>query len=145
KSSDYLFCGGGDGSLHWAGNTLIEARGHSDGLPIFVPAGGGTIDFVAAKAGIYGSPLRVLRDLVNHLRLGVRPRVRELDTLFIQGAVVGNSGVREDFSRVGFALAAGGVGARFFAEYYEERVRGRRAIARILSRAVGSHLSNHAK
>jgi hypothetical protein len=49
-----------------------------------------------------------------------------------------------DFSRVGFALAAGGVGERFFDEYDLERRRGRRAIAKIVSRAVTSHLSEHA-
>lgn len=142
---DYLVCDGGDGSVHWAVNTLVELVGGDEArLPIFVPARAGTIHFVATKAGIFGSATRVIRDLTNALRRGTRPRIRELDTLRIEGVEAGPTGDRS-FSRIGFALAAGGVGARFFDRYYEERVRGRRAIAKILSRAVGSHLSQQAR
>jgi hypothetical protein len=143
--SDYLVCDGGDGSVHWAVNTLAElVDGDETRLPIFVPARAGTIDFVATKAGIFGSPTRVIRDLTNLLRRGARLRTKELDTLRIEGIESGPTGTRS-FSRIGFALAAGGVGARFFDRYYEERVRGRRAIAKIVSRAVGSHISEHAR
>jgi len=142
---DYVVCDGGDGSVHWAVNTLVELTGGvEERLPIFVPARAGTIDFVATKAGIHTSPTRVIRDLTSALRRGTRPRTKELDTLRIEGIESGPSGTRS-FSRIGFALAAGGVGARFFDRYYEERVRGRRAIAKILSRAVGSHLSEQAR
>jgi diacylglycerol kinase family enzyme len=143
RRHDYVVCDGGDGSLHWTVNTLLELSDNPNDLPIFVPARAGTIDFVATKAGIYGKPLRVLRDLTNSVRLGAPLRIKELDTLSIQGmfAEAADTG---GFSRIGFALAAGGVGARFFDKYYEERIRGRRAIAKILSRAVGSHLSQHA-
>ena len=143
--SDYLVCDGGDGSVHWAVNTLADLVGGDETqLPILVPARAGTIHFVATKAGILGSPIRVIRDLTSGLRRGVRPRLKELDTLRIEGLESAPSGTRS-FSRIGFALAAGGVGARFFDRYYEERVRGRRAIAKILSRAVGSHLSARAR
>ena len=142
--SDYLVCDGGDGSLHWAVNTVVELVGEDESrLPIFVPARSGTIDFVATKVGIQGSPLRVVQDLVAHLGRGVEPGLQKLDTLAIRGIELGPSGERE-FSRIGFALAAGGVGARFFDKYYEERIRGRRAIAKIVGRAVSSHLSDHA-
>ncbi len=141
---DYLVCDGGDGSLHWAVNTVIDLVGCEESrLPIFVPARSGTIDFVATKAGIQGSAPRVVRTLVEHLKRGVEPRLESLDTLAIRGIELGPTGERE-FSRIGFALAAGGVGARFFDKYYEERIRGRRAIAKIVSRAVSSHLSDHA-
>ncbi|HEY6724005.1 MAG TPA: diacylglycerol kinase family protein [Polyangiaceae bacterium] len=143
--ADYVVCDGGDGSVHWAVNTLADLCGGDEArLPIFVPARAGTIDFVATKAGIFGSPTRVIRDLTSALRRGARPRTKELDTLRIEGIESGPSGTRA-FSRIGFALAAGGVGARFFDRYYEERSRGRRAIAKILSRAVGSHLSARAR
>lgn len=143
--ADYLVCDGGDGSVHWAVNTLAElCEGDETRLPIFVPARAGTIDFVATKAGIFGSPTRVIRDLTNAIRRGAPSRTKELDTLRIEGVESGPTGTRS-FSRIGFALAAGGVGARFFDRYYEERVRGRRAIAKILSRAVGSHLSEQAR
>ena len=143
--ADYLVCDGGDGSVHWAVNTLAELVGGDEArLPIFVPARAGTIDFVATKAGIFSSPTRVIRDLSSSLRRGTRPRTKELDTLRIEG-IESSPGGERSFSRIGFALAAGGVGARFFDRYYEERVRGRRAIAKILSRAVGSHLSEQAR
>jgi hypothetical protein len=139
---DFLVCDGGDGSLHWAVNTAIEVWG-ADRLPVFVPTRGGTIDFVASKAGIIGAPEQVLASLVRTLDRGAQPRIATLDTLSIKGIPV--TGARApDFSRVGFALAAGGVGERFFDEYDLERRRGRRAIAKIVSRAVTSHLSEHA-
>lgn len=142
---DYVVCDGGDGSLHWAVNTLVQLMGGDEHrLPIFVPARAGTIDFVATKAGIFSTPTRVVRDLTQTLRRGGRPPITELDTLRIEGIEQSPTGTRS-FSRVGFALAAGGVGARFFDRYYEERVRGRRAIAKILGRAVGAHLWQHAR
>ncbi len=143
-ADDYLICDGGDGSLHWAVNTMLElVGGDASRLPIFVPARSGTIDFVATKARIHGGPLQVVRSLSRHLRAGTRPKTTVLDTLAIEGVRFGTGGGHH-FSRIGFALAAGGVGARFFDKYYEERKRGRRAIAKIVSRAVGSHLSDHA-
>lgn len=144
QRDDYIVCDGGDGSLHWAVNTLCDGgRYQEDELPIFVPTRAGTIDFVATKAKIFGSPARVVRDLTGYLRRGVQPVLTQLDTLAIQGTAAGPTGLSE-FSRIGFALAAGGVGANFFERYYRESSRGRRAIAKIVSRAVSSHLSDHA-
>lgn len=141
---DYLVCDGGDGSLHWAVNTAIELWGSDPrGLPVFVPTRGGTIDFVASKAGIVGGPEQVLASLVSKLKRGAQPRIATLDTLSIRGTPAIPSPI-DGFSRIGFALAAGGIGERFFDEYYLERQRGRRAIAKIVSRAVTSHLSEHA-
>jgi hypothetical protein len=45
---------------------------------------------------------------------------------------------------LGFALAAGGVGQHFFERYYGGQWRGRRAIAKIVGTALGSHLSERA-
>ena len=144
EAPDYLVCDGGDGSLHWAVNTAIELWGTDPGgLPVFVPTRGGTIDFVASKAGIAGAPDQVLSSLVRKLEQGAQPRIATLDTLFIQG-VPAFGASSERFSRIGFALAAGGIGERFFDEYYLGHQRGRRAIAKIVSRAVTSHLSEHA-
>ena len=144
QPDDYIVCDGGDGSLHWAVNMLIgHSKLHESELPVFVPARSGTIDFVAAKAGIVGTPSRIVRDLTGYVRRGSAPRVTQLDTLSIRGLCRSPVG-QHQFSRVGFALAAGGVGARFFEKYYRERSRGRRAIAKIVSRAVSAHLSEHA-
>jgi diacylglycerol kinase family enzyme len=104
---DYLVCDGGDGSLHWAVNTAIETWGNR--LPAFVPTRGGTIDFVAAKAGIVGSPAQVLRTLVRTLSRGAEPRLATIDTLSIQGKR-NPEAASHPFSRIGFALAAGGIG-----------------------------------
>lgn len=141
---DYLVCCGGDGSLHWAVNTAVQLWGTDPRrLPVFVPTRGGTIDFVASKAGIVGTPDQVLGSLVKKLERGAQPRIATLDTLSIHG-VPAFGASSPCFSRIGFALAAGGIGERFFDEYYLERQRGRRAIAKIVSRAVTSHLSEHA-
>jgi hypothetical protein len=48
------------------------------------------------------------------------------------------------FHRVGFALAAGGVGNRFFDKYYEHRNPGRGTIARVIARAVGGYAVSRA-
>jgi hypothetical protein len=56
----YYVCDGGDGTLHWVLNSLhdaVKARAAAGGsaeLPVVVPTNGGTVDFVARKAGLKG-------------------------------------------------------------------------------------------
>ncbi|MFN7702272.1 MAG: diacylglycerol kinase family protein, partial [Deltaproteobacteria bacterium] len=55
---------GGDGALHWTLNfasAIARARGIE--LPPLLPARSGTIDFVARKVGLEGSPADILERL----------------------------------------------------------------------------------
>jgi hypothetical protein len=56
-----------------------------------------------------------------------------LDSLLLRGETSDGT----TFHRIGFALAAGGVGNRFFDKYYEHANPGRATIARVIGRAVG--------
>lgn len=126
---------GGDGALHWLINEVRTVAGGDASArewPAFIPTNGGTIDFVAHKAGVHGRTEAILRALID--RAAARapiPDVR-LDTLHLKG--VHQDGT--DFDRVGFAVAAGGVGLRFFDKYYEDPSPSPMTIVRIISRAV---------
>jgi len=125
---------GGDGALHWLLNEVRSALGDRDlaNGPVFVPTPGGTIHFVARKVGTRGSSEAILRALAQAAAANRPPAERRLDSLHIQGAHHDGSA----FDRVGFALAAGGVGLRFFDKYDEEPRPGPLAIARVISRSV---------
>jgi diacylglycerol kinase family enzyme len=125
---------GGDGTLHWV---LNEARRHVKSVsevPPLLPTNGGTIDFVARKVGVRGHAESIVRALVRTLEEGRTPELVELDTLSLVGRERGGG----DFDRLGFALAAGGIGQRFFAKYYAEKSLGPGAIVRVVAKAVGS-------
>lgn len=113
----YWVCDGGDGSLHWLlsiANELATAR--ETEWPWIVPANGGTVDFVAAKAGVRGQAVQVVRDLVRCIERRETPTVVELDTLRVVGTPDGDAG--EPVVRIGFAAAIGGVAQRFFDKLY---------------------------
>lgn len=62
---------GGDGALHWALNAvrpLAAARGMD--LPMMLPTNGGTIDFVARRAGVEGRAESLLPRLMKALDRG---------------------------------------------------------------------------
>jgi hypothetical protein len=111
----YWVCDGGDGTLHWM--LSVASRIAKDGVdpwPAIVPANGGSIDFVAHRAGIRGQAVEVIRELVACIERGERPETIELDTLRIRAE--GSDGPVE---RIGFAAALGGVAQRFFGKLYE--------------------------
>jgi diacylglycerol kinase family enzyme len=118
----YWVCDGGDGTLHWmlsVGNRVARERGNGSGpipLPAIVPANGGSIDFVAQKAGIRGHAPAVVRALVDHIERGEFPDEVCLDTLHLIGA--GGEG-QMAFDQLGFASAVGGVAQRFFDKLYQ--------------------------
>jgi len=138
---EYLVSDGGDGSLHWAMNEVTRqfaARATIYEKPALLPTNGGTIDFVARKVGITGTSERIVLALTRSLA-SQRPELVTLDSLEITGTALDPSGREQPFRRIGFSLAAGGIGQRFFGKYYEEPVLGARGIARVVARAVGSH------
>ncbi len=144
----YLVADGGDGSLHWVMNesrrVLAGSGRDPDSLPPLVPTNGGTIDFVARKMGIKGSSEQILLRLTRELESGHTPALAELDTLELSGTQQSPTGELRPFKRLGFALAAGGIGQRFFDKYYQEQELGAGAIMRVVARAVGSHLAGRA-
>ncbi len=139
---EYLVCDGGDGTLNCALNELWSAQppGHR-ALPKLLPTRGGTIDFLARKANLRGDGRTLLRALAVRLRRKIPVLVEHFDSLLVSGERLDEQGNPTPFERVGFALAAGGVGQRFFDKYEQEKRPGRRAIARVVGRAVGAHLS----
>ncbi len=129
---------GGDGTLGSVLNEALAQLGDADALPAFLPTNSGTIDFVAKKVGIRGDIEDVLERLTQVYASGGRVVTTEVDSLQLTGTWR-RQGQSEAFKRVGFALAAGGIGQRFFAKYYAEPKLGAPAIVKVVLRAVASH------
>ncbi len=131
----HLVSDGGDGSLHWLINEMLLRERDPRRWPTFVPTNGGSIDFVARKARVRGRADTILPALAAAAQADRRPREVRLDSLELRGETVGGA----PFHRIGFALAAGGVGNRFFDEYDEYRRPGRVTMARVIGRAVADY------
>lgn len=125
---------GGDGTLNWVLNEALAIVKDPEALPAFLPTNGGTIDFVARKVGVRGDAIGILSEVVARLRMDRSIETRSVDSLELTGAL----GSGEAFHRLGFALAAGGIGQRFFSKYYSEPRLGAPAIVSVVSRAVAS-------
>ncbi|HOU54870.1 MAG TPA: hypothetical protein PLQ97_13160 [Myxococcota bacterium] len=122
----YWVANGGDGTFHWlmnVGHEVLAERGAwrpGQEFPYrLVPTNGGTIDFVARKAGISRHSDAVIRGIVQQVRSGREMAYREIDTLVVTGHRAGDPEGVDAFRRVGFAVAIGGIGQRFFARYYQ--------------------------
>lgn len=140
----YFVCDGGDGTLHWVLNTL-HADAQQTGaarLPIVVPTNGGTVDFVARKAGLKGDADSIVRRLVGRLERGEPIPTVTIDTCKIVGTPIGqglsDSPAAPGFERVGLAAALGGVAQAFFDRFYAlPKERGALAIAGVIGAAAG--------
>ncbi|MEI7714739.1 MAG: retinol dehydrogenase [Mycobacterium sp.] len=128
----HLVSDGGDGTLHWLLNEVRRNVADPECWPAFVPSRSGTIDFVARKARVRGRAESILSALAAAADSDRPPPEVYLDTLSINGLSINGA----SFQRVGFALAAGGVGCRFFDRYYEAPNPGRAAIVKIIARAI---------
>jgi diacylglycerol kinase family enzyme len=131
--ASHLVSDGGDGTLHWLINEVRGRVADPEHWPVFVPSRAGTIDFVARKARVRGRAESIVSALVDAAKSGQPPPEVHLDTLSIDGRSVDGT----SFHRVGFALAAGGVGCRFFDRYYEAPNPGRATIIKIIARTIG--------
>jgi hypothetical protein len=130
---DVWVCDGGDGTLHWMltiGDRLARARGRA--LPRIVPANGGSIDFVAHRAGIRGEAGAVVRALIEARRRSESTDALVLDTFRMCGR--GRDG--SSFDQLGFASAIGGIAQRFFGKLYETKPVDGWSIWRVISRSV---------
>lgn len=138
-----LVADGGDGALGWVINeTLSLVRSGEvprEDVPPFLPSSSGRVNFVARKAGLSSRPSRNLQALAARTRRGDGVPTIALDSLWIEG--VHRSG--EPFRHLGFAVAAGGVGQRFFDKFYRLRDPSAGKIAWIVGLAVGSYAASH--
>jgi diacylglycerol kinase family enzyme len=133
--ASHLISDGGDGALHWLINEFLTQERDPRRWPTFVPTNGGSIDFVARKAHVRGRADAILTTLAAAAQADRRPPEVELDTLELRGETVCGTAVH----RIGFALAAGGVGNRFFDKFDEHPRSGRVTMARVIARAVAEH------
>jgi Diacylglycerol kinase catalytic domain len=139
---DHWVADGGDGTLHWllsVGFSVARERSSGEALvrlPRVVPANGGSIDFVAHKAGIRGQATDVLRQLVAAFERGEILRTVELDTFRMRGRTNDAAG-EPQLDRLGFASAIGGVAQRFFERLYEHKPVDSKAIATVLAGSLG--------
>jgi diacylglycerol kinase family enzyme len=131
----HLVCDGGDGSLHWLINEIRSRVGDPARWPVFVPTNGGTIDFVARKAQVRGHVHAIVAALAIAATANRPPPQVQLDSLELRG----NYADARPFARVGFAVAAGGVGNRFFDLYYRDRDPGRGAIVRVIAKVFSDY------
>ncbi|HJL14834.1 MAG TPA: diacylglycerol kinase family protein [Sandaracinaceae bacterium LLY-WYZ-13_1] len=129
----HLVSDGGDGALHWLINEVRARVEDPADWPTFVPTNGGTIDFVARKVGVRGRSRTILKALAAAAAADRPPPEHALDTLRLRGAYRDGA----PFDRIGFALAAGGIGNRFFDKYYEDPDPSPATIVRVISRTVG--------
>jgi hypothetical protein len=139
-----LVAAGGDGALHRMANVLLELRdeGKVDALPPLVPTNGGTIDFVAKKVGLRGDAVTILRRLRLAARAGELARV-SIPSLELRG-IERRGDEERAFRRVGFALAAGGVGQRFFEQYYALDDPGPPSIVKVVGKVAASQVARSA-
>ena len=133
--ASHLVSDGGDGALHWLINEMLVQESEPGRWPTFVPTNGGSIDFVARKARIRGRADTILHTLSAAAQTDRRPPEVRLDTL----ELLGETCYGTTFHRIGFALAAGGVGNRFFDKYDEYQHPGRVTMGRVIGRAVADY------
>jgi hypothetical protein len=139
--TDVWVCDGGDGTLHWMltiGDRLARERGRS--LPRIVPANGGSIDFVAHRAGIRGEARSVVQALIEAQRRADKPDAIVLDTFRMRGRGKDGSG----FDHLGFASAIGGIAQRFFGKLYEKKPVDGWSIWRVISKSVSGVVAGRA-
>jgi hypothetical protein len=143
KQARFWVADGGDGALHWmlrmGFEVLQEEEFQSRGtaLPLTLPTNGGTIDFVASNVGIKGRAEALLSTLTSALQSGRHIEEVEVDSMRIDGVRRTARG-DESFTTFGFAVAAGGVGQRFFSKYYDDEDPNPRTIVKVVARTIAS-------
>jgi diacylglycerol kinase family enzyme len=143
KRARYWVADGGDGALHWMlrmGMEVLqedEFTGQAFTLPMTLPTKGGTIDFVANNVGIEGDAEGILATLRNNVERNTQIADTEVDSMVIDGIQVVD-GADVPFRTYGFACAAGGVGQRFYAKYYDDPDPNPRTIMKVVANTVAS-------
>jgi hypothetical protein len=143
KRATYWVADGGDGAMHWMlrmGMEVLqeeEFAGETFQLPLTLPTNGGTIDFIAGNIGIKGNAEKLLARLRRNIESGAHVEECEVDSMLIEGIEVTDQG-DQPFRTYGFAVAAGGVGQRFFAKYYEDEDPNAKTIVKVLAKGLAS-------
>jgi len=148
----YWVADGGDGALFWMLNKAAEILGESSQdipglIPVAVPANGGTIDFVARRAGIRGRADGLVRALVEQSQRESRGEpvlpTLELPTMQLSGRRrLSPQGTSVEFEYVGFSSAVAGCATRFFEMLYSYPDRSVAVIAKIMVKLSGSSLAD---
>jgi len=141
KRARYWVADGGDGAMHWmirVGMELLqeeEFKSQDINLPTTLPTNGGTINFMTTNLGIQGNAEGLLSSLRSSIERGRVIQEVEVDSMLIEGVEVTDKG-DVPFRTYGFAVAAGGIGQRFFSKYYEEDDPNHQSIIKILGAGV---------
>ena len=144
RRARYWVSDGGDGALHWMlrmGQEVLEEEEFARQgltLPMAVPTNGGSIDFVAHNVGIRGNAESILTTLRGALEEGQEIEEVEVDSMAIDGIEVTERG-EEPFHTLGFAVAAGGIGQRFFGKLFEAGSHTSGTIVSIVAKTVASY------
>ncbi|HTM20511.1 MAG TPA: diacylglycerol kinase family protein [Kofleriaceae bacterium] len=142
KRARYWVADGGDGALHWmvrmGMEVLQEPEFRGADLPLTLPTKGGTIDFIANNVGIKGNAESLLATLRSAIERRHRVEEVEVDSMLIDGVRANDDGTTEEFRTWGFGCAAGGVGQRFFAKYYEQQDPNPRTIVKVIGSTLAS-------
>ena len=147
KRARFWVADGGDGALHWMlrmgmevlqeDEFLGQGPSASRALPMTLPTKGGTIDFVANNVGIEGDAEGILATLRRNVERNTHIEETEVDSMVIDGVQV-IDGAEVPFRTYGFASAAGGVGQRFYAKYYDHPDPSPRTIMKVIANTVVS-------
>ena len=143
KRAHYWVADGGDGALHWMLRMGMEVLqedefvGQALRLPVTLPTKGGTIDFVANNVGITGDAEGILGSLRRSIEHGSIVEETEVDSMVIDGVQL-IDGIEVPFRTYGFASAAGGIGQRFYAKYYDHEDPNPRTIVKVVANTVAS-------
>ena len=137
----YWIADGGDGALHWMINEAIRFFGPTRAAEaaVYMPTGGGSVDFVAKYLQLDGDPHALVGRLAEQVAEGRVPPTRDVPSLLLQGRQVVYGDEPTDFRRYGFGNALAGYGANFYGPLYRgEGKHGPVEIARHIASAFGA-------
>lgn len=137
----YWIADGGDGALHWMINEAVRFFGPARAAEaaVYMPTGGGSVDFVAKYLALKGDPHALVGRLADRVAEGHDPPTRDVPSLLLQGTQVAYGDETADFRRYGFGNALAGYGANFYGPLYRgEGKHGPVQIARHITSAFGA-------
>ena len=117
----YWIADGGDGALHWMINEAVRFFGAARAAEaaVYMPTGGGSVDFVAKHLAFDLDPHALVTRLVEHVSTGREVPTRDVPSLWLRGRQVQWGDEFADFRRIGFGTALAGYGANFFGPLYD--------------------------
>jgi hypothetical protein len=89
-------------------------------MAVYVPTGGGSIDFLALSLGLPRDQTLILSRLVEQVARGAQPRLEPVRALQFVGTQVLYGNEPREFRRLGFGNTLAGYGANFFGPLYEQ-------------------------